>query len=174
MIGHDLTNLEFRTERLTVKCWSALQADRDALARLVAELAGILTPATTAFLPPNMQVAAGGGDIGAWVRGRATESDVCTVRQVDGKLVGLLILHVSGDIIRIGYLLGEAFWGRGYGTELVQGFVRWCAASGGRYQLIGGVEADNQASIRVLEKAGFALDSDSSSGTNRLYHQRVT
>lgn len=173
MIGHDLTNLEFRTERLTVKCWSALQADRDALARLVAELAGILTPATTAFLPPSMQIGTT-SDIATWIDGRAGESDVCTIRLLDGTLVGLLILHVSGDIIRVGYLLGEAFWGRGYGTELLQGFVRWCAASGGRYQLIGGVETDNQASIRVLEKAGFALDSDSSSGTNRFYHQRVT
>ena len=40
-------------------------------------------------------------------------------------------------------------------------------------ELIGGVEADNGASIRVLEKAGFALEGDTSTDTNRYYHLQV-
>lgn len=158
----------FETGRLSVAHWRDVLVDEAARTRLERELSSILTPVTTAFLPPSMQVEPG-SDISAWVTGRADESDVCTVRLADGTLIGLLILHVDAGVIRIGYLFGEEHWGQGYATELLAGLIRWCASSGKGYQLIGGVEADNKASIRVLEKAGFKLDKAASAPHVRFY-----
>lgn len=167
-----MINPDFQTERLTVTHWRDVLMDGAARARLEIELDPILTPTTTAFLPPSMAVDTT-SDIAAWIDGRAGESDVCTVRFLDGTLVGLLILHMSGNAIRIGYLFGEVFWGRGVATELLQGLVAWCKYTGECYQLIGGVETDNTASVRVLEKVGFVRDGDTSTAINSYYHLQV-
>ncbi|NVJ99733.1 MAG: GNAT family N-acetyltransferase [Alphaproteobacteria bacterium] len=153
--------------------WHNVLADVSVRARLEDELTSILTPTTTAFLPPAMQVGADGGDIAAWLDARASESDVCTVRLADGTLVGLLILHVAEDVIRIGYLFGEAHWGQGYATELLTGFADWCATSQPGCQLIGGVEPGNKASVRVLQKAGFKLDANASADHVHFYTRTI-
>jgi RimJ/RimL family protein N-acetyltransferase len=55
----------------------------------------------------------------------------------------------------IGYWIGRPFWGRGYASEAVQEAVRWSERDWGRRLLQAGHFAENQASGRVLEKAGF-------------------
>ncbi len=54
-----------------------------------------------------------------------------------------------------GYALGERYWGRGLGTEAVRGLLRFCFDE----LQVGRVSAQcataNQASARVLEKAGM-------------------
>ena len=55
----------------------------------------------------------------------------------------------------IGYWLGRTFWGRGFATEAVQAALDWAASRWGRRAVTSGHFADNPASGRVLEKAGF-------------------
>ncbi|SDE07974.1 GNAT family N-acetyltransferase [Kordiimonas lacus] len=170
----------FETDRLTVTHWRADLADPEARRALELTLPGILAPETTAFLPPHMQLGAA-AEAATWIDARAAESDVCLVKTHDDMLLGLLILFVADEdermVVRIGYLLDQAQWGKGYASELLAGLVDWCRGqvqSGGKpMELIGGVEADNGASIRVLEKAGFALEGDTSTDTNRYYHLQV-
>ena len=57
--------------------------------------------------------------------------------------------------IRVGYLLAEPYWGRGFASELIAGLVAWCRQQPSVEFLAGGVAADNPASARVLEKNGF-------------------
>ena len=59
----------------------------------------------------------------------------------------------SGEL-RLGYMLDESVWGKGYATELISGFVSWCK-NHDIESVIGGVERNNLASRRVLEKSGF-------------------
>ncbi|CAK7229909.1 hypothetical protein SBRCBS47491_007409 [Sporothrix bragantina] len=67
----------------------------------------------------------------------------------------------------IGYWIGKAFWGRGLATEVAAGLGRWAlsAESGiltkdGRplRRVEAGVYAENLASARVLERAGYVRE----------------
>ena len=95
-----------------------------------------------------------------WIVERKAESDVYTVRSIiSGEFLGLLILAKPPGVsdIHLGYLFAETAWGNGYATELLRGVVTVAKAnkSGRSIKLVAGVERDNAASIRVLEKAGF-------------------
>ncbi|HEX7282864.1 MAG TPA: GNAT family protein [Vicinamibacterales bacterium] len=79
--------------------------------------------------------------------------------EVDGEAAGGIGIERHSDIERVsaevGYWLGEAVWGRGIATEALRAVT---AEAFTRYDLtrIYAVPfADHQASIRVLEKAGY-------------------
>ncbi len=81
---------------------------------------------------------------------------------VDGELVGGIGLDVQGDVFKrsaeIGYWLGHAAWGKGIATEAVQALVGHAFREFDVVRLYAGVFEGNEASARVLEKAGFALE----------------
>ncbi|MCA3699830.1 GNAT family N-acetyltransferase [Brevundimonas sp.] len=54
-----------------------------------------------------------------------------------------------------GYWIGRQFWGRGFATEALEGALVWAGKRWKRRALLAGHFADNPASGRVLEKAGF-------------------
>ena len=58
----------------------------------------------------------------------------------------------------IGYWVGEPFWGRGIATEAVRAFSEFAFAQFDLVRLQAAVFADNAASVRVLEKAGYAYE----------------
>jgi RimJ/RimL family protein N-acetyltransferase len=58
----------------------------------------------------------------------------------------------------VGYWLGRPFWGRGLATAALDAFVPWAARTHGLTRLTARVFAGNDASCRVLEKCGFALE----------------
>ena len=61
--------------------------------------------------------------------------------------------------MEIGYWLGREHWGRGLATEAVRAFGRWAfAAYPELRRLEAGVFAGNDASARVLAKAGYVLE----------------
>jgi len=55
----------------------------------------------------------------------------------------------------IGYWLGRPYWGRGLATEAAVGAMIWAKTAWRQRVVISGHFADNPASGRVLEKAGF-------------------
>jgi RimJ/RimL family protein N-acetyltransferase len=55
----------------------------------------------------------------------------------------------------IGYWLGRPYWGRGLATEAAAGALAWAKKTWRRRVVVSGHFADNPASGRVLEKAGF-------------------
>lgn len=63
--------------------------------------------------------------------------------------------------VEIGYGLAPAYRGRGYATEAVTGFVDWASRRPGVRRVVAETLADNVPSRRVLEKAGFDVDSTS-------------
>jgi [ribosomal protein S5]-alanine N-acetyltransferase len=62
---------------------------------------------------------------------------------------------VHGKTAELGYWLGEPFWGRGIMTEAVAAFTRWAFATFDLARIYAEPFANNPASARVLEKAGF-------------------
>lgn len=67
-------------------------------------------------------------------------------------LIGLIGAHEDGNAFEIGYWLGKPFWKRGYATEALQAVVARVRPHG---PMTAGHFADNPASGRTLEKAGF-------------------
>jgi len=55
----------------------------------------------------------------------------------------------------IGYWIGRPFWGRGFATEAARAALAWARDGWRRRVVVSGHFADNPASGRVLDKAGF-------------------
>lgn len=153
----------FQTARLSVAGWQEALAAAAGRAALAERMADMLTPEVARTLPPKWQPLESVGEALEWLDARAAEGDCFTVKTIDdGRIVGCLVAYAAmaeADPdkldLRIGYLLAREAWGRGFGSELIAGFVDWCETAGDIRVLIGGVEDDNIASIRVLEKNGF-------------------
>ncbi len=60
--------------------------------------------------------------------------------------------------VDIGYRFLPAYWGRGLATEAALAVTDYCFTKLGMQRLLGLVLAANRASIRVLEKAGYAYE----------------
>jgi 8-oxo-dGTP diphosphatase len=83
-------------------------------------------------------------------------------RRADRALVGAIGLMFDAEAPRaeVGYWIGRPYWNHGYATEALNGLLRLAF---GRLQLdsvVARAMDENGASMRVQEKAGFALVGD--------------
>lgn len=82
--------------------------------------------------------------------------------EVDGVAAGGIGIHPLGDVYRktaeIGYWLGEDYQGRGIATEAVRALVPHAFERFAIIRLQAGVFSANKASMRVMEKCGFAKE----------------
>ena len=82
--------------------------------------------------------------------------------EMDGTAVGGIGVHPGQDVYRrtatVGYWLGEQFWGRGVMTEVVTAVTDFCFDNFPLHRISAEVFANNPASARVLEKAGFIFE----------------
>ena len=148
----DWAEMQFATRRLSVR---NTRRTRDH-AELAAELAGLLSPVVTTFLPPHLQVQNALADGARWLVLAEREGEVLTLRDKSGALFGLMLLGLPDPArVMLGYLLAETGWGQGFATELVSGFVAHLREAGWTGTVIGGMDPQNIASARVLSKAGF-------------------
>lgn len=80
----------------------------------------------------------------------------------NGQVIGQLRLQFDVDptdanVAEISYWLGEAFWGKGYGSEIVNLFTQRAFADNANITaLIARVHRDNASSFAVLSKSGYA------------------
>lgn len=72
-----------------------------------------------------------------------------------GELVGHVGLSPAHGSVEIGYAIEDRMQGRGLATEAVAAMAQWGLTELGLPEVLGVVGADNAASCRVLEKAGF-------------------
>jgi RimJ/RimL family protein N-acetyltransferase len=81
---------------------------------------------------------------------------------VDSKAIGGIGIRVKHDVHRhtaeLGYWLGEKFWGRGIMSEAVEAFGDFCFTNFPLRRIYAEPFANNPASARVLEKAGFVFE----------------
>ena len=75
--------------------------------------------------------------------------------EADGQVLGCVGVFraTPDDTLEIGYWLARHAWGHGFGTEMVRAIVKATRPA----QLTAKVFVDNPASLRVLEKCGFAV-----------------
>lgn len=161
------TPSRFETDRLIVDEWHAHSPSDEDLAESVV---AILTPAVTRSLPAGWQGGYSMDRAAKWITERDQESTNLLIRhRSSGKPAGLMIVFrtddpSNGSPVRIGYMLAESAWGQGIGTELLNGFIGW-SRTAGVASIVGGVERENIASQRVMEKTGFVVQpGDASDG----------
>src|SRR5882757_4193538 len=82
--------------------------------------------------------------------------------EIEGAAVGGIGVHPGQDVHRhtatVGYWLGEEFRGRGIMTETVTVVTDFCSENFRLRRISAEVFANNPASARVLEKAGFIFE----------------
>lgn len=81
---------------------------------------------------------------------------------VDGELAGSIAVYRRDNIHfrtgELGYYLGERFWGKGVGTEAVKQICSYIFKYTDIIRIFAEPFAENKASCRVLEKAGFQME----------------
>ena len=82
--------------------------------------------------------------------------------EIEGAAVGGIGVHPGEDVHRhtatVGYWLGEEFWGRGIMTGAVTVLTNFCFENFPLRRISAEVFANNPASARVLERAGFVFE----------------
>ena len=76
----------------------------------------------------------------------------------DGTNIGYVQAVPLEDGWEIGYHIGKAYTQKGYATEAVRAFVPVIMERLGIGRMAGVCLADNKASVRVMEKAGFCKE----------------
>ena len=100
------------------------------------------------------------GDARTFIESVLTAHPITTFAiDVGGEPVGGIGFSPGTDVERfsaeIGYWIGEAFWGRGITTEALRLVSEYAFRDLGMLRLYALPFADNQQSMRVLEKAGY-------------------
>jgi RimJ/RimL family protein N-acetyltransferase len=74
--------------------------------------------------------------------------------------IGMAGFQRHGLFPELGYWLGRTFRGRGFATEAACAALVWAHEAWGKRAVLSSHFADNPASARVLEKAGFLYTGD--------------
>ncbi|MDQ2180785.1 GNAT family N-acetyltransferase [Marinifilum sp. D714] len=169
---------EFKTERLFVKDW--LYKNEEVVEKLAftKKVINILSPRVTEALPDGWQNINTTEQANQWIFERAKEGFFLTVwLKSKPELLGFLFLYECESEnqsldLRFGYLLAESAWGKGFGTELINGLVDWCKKRDYIQSLSGGVERNNIGSIKVMEKTGFSISAESKPTNDVIFYEQ--
>jgi [ribosomal protein S5]-alanine N-acetyltransferase len=102
-------------------------------------------------------------DADAWIsRASAQSPPTDFAIAVQDEAVGGIGVEIGRDVFyrsaEIGYWLGEPYWGLGIATEALRAMTEYAFTTFDLCRLHAGVFEWNPASMRVLEKAGYALE----------------
>ena len=149
--------MEIKTQRLVLRPWKP--EDEKALLRH-ANNRNISIRLTDRFPYPYTRK-----DARRWIRAaeRASFPPTQFAIVLDGEAIGGVGFERKNDLERftaeLGYWLSEMHWGKGYTTEAVQALADYAFSRFDFVRLQARVLEGNPASGRVLEKAGFVLES---------------
>jgi RimJ/RimL family protein N-acetyltransferase len=76
-------------------------------------------------------------------------------RKSDDQLLGMIEMRIADHAANLGYVLAKPFWGKGYAPEAVEALIKWGLNQREIYRVWAVCDVENQASARVLEKAGM-------------------
>jgi len=98
------------------------------------------------------------------------------IRPVDQPLAGYVQATVEPDrSAYVAYVLGSRYWGHGYAQRAVQAMLDHLVSAYSVDRFLATMEADNQRSLRLLERLGFhpiashELDGHQLSTTERVF-----
>ncbi len=169
----------FDTERLLINSVKSQILDDDSQRLYTLKLLELLTPAVTNSLPSEWQNITSYEQASNWWQQRIKESCCLSIQlKPNNEIIGFVFLYNDETQpmqldLHIGYLLGESYWAKGYGSELIKGLVNWAYLDKHIHSLIGGVEVNNIGSMKVLEKNGFSRSKLDSPDKNVIFLEHV-
>jgi ribosomal-protein-alanine N-acetyltransferase len=89
---------------------------------------------------------------------------LATVLKANGSYIGRCGVYPQMEAGRtipgegaLAFYLARQYWGQGFATEAGSAFIRFAFAELELQRIVTAVQAENRASLRVLEKLGFSL-----------------
>lgn len=144
------------TPRLIV--YELTKAPSFAADSLVEQIPNILSESVVANLPPHFHEIANTKQAHAWLELMLSESRLFVVKSREGIFIGFIFISENDAKEKhIGYLLAEAYWGKGLAYELLKAFLNHVKQAEPWLVLVGGVDKHNIASAKLLLKLGFQL-----------------
>jgi len=85
-----------------------------------------------------------------------------TIEHREHGVIGSTGFHTTAESLfpEVGYWIARDHWGQGYATEATTAALGWARDVWGKRAVASGHFADNAASARVLDKAGFLYTGD--------------
>lgn len=90
-----------------------------------------------------------------------------TIYKPEGRYIGRCGVYGEGSLA---FYLARAYWGRGLATEAGRAFVNFGFDELHLPRIVTAVEVGNDASVRVLDKLGFALVRTEQGELRSFYH----
>ncbi|RRS07898.1 N-acetyltransferase [Pseudoalteromonas sp. J010] len=148
--------LSFQTMRLEVN-----EIDNSAstaqIQQLIAKIPYILTADVVTHLPAYFHHIDSASKAEQWLTRMCSESRLLQITLKDKETIGFLFTNTENEInTHIGYVIAQQHWGKGYASELLQGFIHTANTIGSWHKLIAGVDKSNFASVHLLKKQGFS------------------
>ncbi|MDE1463673.1 GNAT family N-acetyltransferase [Spartinivicinus poritis] len=172
------TKYYFETSRLLITEWHSIDNNPHLQINLADTIKKILTPSVTHSLPADWQNIHTDDHAKNWIKARDSEGVTLLIIEKQTNIpIGLFILTKDEDLsceaaLRIGYILEEPAWGKGFASELIEGFIVWCSHN--KISLLtAGIDKGNIASKRVLEKNGFTCSLQNSSEDNLFFQYYI-
>jgi len=154
-------NYLFKTNRVSILKWNFIESQTNLKNSTTKSVLKIRTPNVTKNLPDGWQNIDTANKAENWIVERKKDSNFYSITLTEtNEIIGFMFLYENNEIkksneLRLGYLLTESKWGKGIGSELINGLVKWSKDLDIIDSISGGVEKDNIGSIKVLEKNGF-------------------
>ncbi len=161
-----LKSLTFTTTRLNVINVDSCMKSESTTTELLSSIVNVLSPLVVQSLPPYFHHIKTTADAEVWLAKMKAESHLFTVNIKDSKpVIGFVFLSESAnDTAHLGYLLAESCWQKGYGSELLIGLLEGCRADQLIKKVIAGVDRENVASAKLLQKVGFVAGQEDDNG----------
>ena len=162
----------FETKRLSIIPWRQHESSND---KLIKAVGFITTNNVLKTLPPSWQNLDSLPTIKNWIVEREKESHcLAIVHKSENKMIGILLLNKPSEKdkyidLRVGYLIAETYWKKGFASELIMGLCQLCKEDGRVDTIIGGVDPTNLGSIKVLTRNGFVPTQSSANDTTHFY-----
>ncbi|MUK62968.1 GNAT family N-acetyltransferase [Aliivibrio fischeri] len=154
-----LTELSYKTTRLVIEHIDSVIVNEQGSQVVLNKIVALLTPQVTQGLPPYFHDIETIKEAEIWLKKMSNESQLFTVSAKNTKdIIGFLFLSgADSEEVHLGYLLGDEYWHKGYGSELLSGLLDYLYQHPSIERLVGGVDKDNIASAKLLEKVGFVV-----------------
>jgi [ribosomal protein S5]-alanine N-acetyltransferase len=158
----------FLTSRLYVESWRKSPQELKFQDDLLNSVIETLSPTVTRFLPKSWQNINTLSAARNWIEARDQEACFLTIySNDDNTIIGFISLYEDVNwsdqsliLLRFGYLISEANWNQGLGTEVLQGLLTWCQSQKNILRISGGVRIENISSTKVMKKVGFHQSTD--------------
>lgn len=97
-----------------------------------------------------------------WITTGSKENAIVKAIEFNGVFCGVIGVYTQSfeyqHSVEIGYWIAQAFWGKGIASEAVIKFTDFVLSQSHITRCYAPVFAENKASMRVLEKAGYELE----------------